>query len=123
MHRSARLEDLPEGVRITRDHPLQGLPLPVLRLASKQAKLELLLQTPDGSRRFGPLERADAETRDRTLPAPSGLVSLAGLLRLRAIVGALLHRLPVAEEKDDAQDRIDSATVRARRLPNARSQP
>jgi len=119
---TTRLDDLPEVVRITREHPLQGLPLPVVSLASRQDRLELLLQTPDGSKRFVPLEWTDADTRDRALPAHSGLVSLAGLLRLRTIVDALLQRLPAAEEKEDAQDPIDSAAAQARRLPTARSQ-
>ena len=108
---TTRLEDLPEVVRITREHPLQGLPLPVVRLASRQGRLELLLQTPDGSRRFVALEWTDADTRDPARPAQSGLMSLGGLLRLRTIVDALLQRPPAAEEQDAAKDPIDPAAA------------
>ena len=83
---------------ITREHPLQGLPLPIIRLVCRQGRLELLLQTPDGSRRFVPLEWTAAVTAAPALPSHSGLTSLAGLLRLRTIVDALLQRPPAAEE-------------------------
>ncbi|MCY4430233.1 MAG: hypothetical protein OXC11_07560 [Rhodospirillales bacterium] len=83
---------------ITREHPLQGLPLPIVKLACRQGRLELLLQTPDGTRRFVPLEWTDADTADSPVPAHSGLPSLAGLQHLRTIVDALLQRLRAAEE-------------------------
>ena len=105
---------------ITREHPLEGLPLPIVTLARRQDRLELLLQTPDGSRRFVPLEWTDVGTvNPPSLPSPSGLASLAGLLRLRTIVDALLQRLPAAEEQHDAQNPVDSAAAQAGLLPTA----
>ena len=104
---------------ITREHPLQGLPLPIVRLACRQGRLELLLQTPDGSRRFVPLEWTDADTADPPLTSHCGLASLAGLLRLRTIVDALLRRPPAAKEKHDALDPVDSAAAQPGLLPAA----
>ena len=106
---------------ITREHPLRGLPLPIIRLVRRQGRLELLLQTPDGCRRFVPLEWTDVVTATPALPSHSGLTSLAGLLRLRTIVDALLQRPPAAEEKHDAQNPVDSEAAQAGLLPAAQS--
>ena len=106
---------------ITREHPLRGLPLPIIRLVRRQGRLELLLQAPDGCRRFVPLEWTDVVTATPALPSHSGLTSLAGLLRLRTIVDALLQRPPAAEEKHGAQNPVDSEAVQAGLLPAAQS--
>lgn len=60
-----------------------------------------------------PLEWSDVGTADPPLPSHSGLASLSGLLRLRAIANALLQRLPAAEEQHDAQNPVDSAAAQA----------
>lgn len=54
---------------ITREHPLRGLPLPIIRLVRRHGRLELLLQTPDGCRRFVPLEWTDVATATPALPS------------------------------------------------------
>ena len=106
---------------ITHEHPFRGLPLPIIRLVCRQGRLELLLRTPDGGRRFVPLEWTDAVTAGPALPSHSGLTSLAGLRPLRTIVDALLQRLPAAEEKLDAQNPADSKAAQAGLLPAAQS--
>ena len=106
-------------VTITREHPLRGAPLAVAGRVCRQGRLQLLLETPDGSRRFVPAEWTDAGQLEA--PSAACVAPLAGLLRLRTIVDALLQRLQAAEERHDAPAPIHSQATPAAAPPGTRS--
>ena len=74
------------SVRITRPrHPLRGHPLRVLGRMRRHARLELLLELPDGSKRWIPQAWTDAEQDTTTSDGVATLGSLADLLAASAL--------------------------------------
>lgn len=110
-------------VTITREHPLEGVPLPVAGHACRQGSLELLLRTPDGGKRFVSAEWTDAGRSEPPAAAHACVAPLAGLPRLRTIVDASLQRLQAAEERDDAPAPIHSEAAPTPLLPGTRIPP
>ena len=109
------VEALPESVTITSAiHPYRGRPLRVLRQFRRHGVPTLLLLFPDGGRCFVPLAETDAAPGREIDAAPRSephLASLACLLRTRALVDALLQRLPAAEETHDETQPAVAATL------------
>lgn len=83
------------SVRITRPpHPLRGRALRVLGRMRRHTQLELLLELPDGSKRWIPQAWTDAE-QDTSTSEGDGVAtlgSLADLLAVCALVGELAAR-------------------------------
>lgn len=85
--------------------PSAGRSVPVLTQAARNKELTLLLLFPNGDRRLVPQSWTDAVPAGKPHPLPSREASLAplvDLLRFRAVVDALLQRLPADQDTPDS---------------------
>jgi hypothetical protein len=99
-------QHLPEKVTVLRlRHPFEGQSLAVWSTMQRKGRTILVLVLPDGSKSLIPAEWTDFASRiqaPRTLLAHGGatLGSLEDLLHARAIVDALLSRLPALHREN-----------------------
>ena len=89
-------QELSSSVKITRKaHVFEGQSLGVLNRINRRTGVLLMVLCPDGSRRLIPMEWTDAATTaiaDQRCPASLLPAECHDLLRLRALVDALLRR-------------------------------
>jgi hypothetical protein len=94
-------------VRIRREHhPLQGRSLAVYGWTHRHGRLVLILVLPDGSKSLVPAgwtDLAQEITSASEVEASGSLASVSQLLRVRAVVDALLARKQESE-KSEAHD-------------------